>query len=507
MSSDQRCTLNPQYTAIRVVRHATVRVFFSMKPRLRSRVFQAVCLLLAVLVSLPARTENAAYPLLPDIAASIGAHMNYLAGDALAGRGSGTPQEHQAADYVASELRRYGVAPAGDDGGYLQHIALEYRSLASPPVLSFESGGATVRWTNGNQIAVGWLDDASISGPLQKLDPRDPQAIMKPGAVVLLTSTNDATAWRQAYEISRRGAALVLVPERQSLASVWTSAEHLPKLPPRIQKLPGKAGIQQMSMVVLRAAAFKTLSALAEGTRVRLEAKLNPGQPGETWNTVGIIAGSDPNLRDQAVLFSAHIDHLGTKATSHGTVIYHGADDDASGVSAVLELARAFAAAPPPRRTVLFAFFGSEERGELGSTYFRENPPVPLSHIVAALEFEMLGRTDAAIPAHKLWLSGYERSDLGRELAAHGAPLVANPHKEEHFFERSDNYPLARAGVVAHTVSSFGLHRDYHQPGDTLAHIDFPHLTEAIDSMIAPAEWLANSDFKPHWIEKPGSRE
>ncbi|MGO9208676.1 MAG: M28 family peptidase, partial [Terriglobales bacterium] len=76
-----------------------------------------------------------------------------------------------------------------------------------------------------------------------------------------------------------------------------------------------------------------------------------------------------------------------------------------------------------------------------------------------------------------------------------------------HFFERSDNYPLARKGVVAHTVSSYGLHRDYHRPSDTLAHIDFPHLTEAIEEMIGPAEWLANSDFTPHWLDKPGSRE
>ncbi len=260
-------------------------------------------------------------------------------------------------------------------------------------------------------------------------------------------------------------------------------------------------------MVVVRASALQTLAALADGATIRLEAKLNPLQHGETWNTVGMIAGSDPSLRDEVVLFSAHLDHLGTKTTRHGKVIYHGADDDASGVAAVLELARAIAAGPPPHRTVLFAFFGSEERGGLGSTYFREFPPVPLSHIVAALEFEMLGRPDEAIPKHKLWLSGYERSDLGSELAAHDAPLVADPHTGEHFFERSDNYPLARKGVVAHTVSSYGLHRDYHQPGDTLAHIDFPHLTEAIEEMIAPAEWLVNSDFKPHWLEKPGSRE
>jgi len=471
-----------------------------------------------LILVLPARSESpAARAPLPDLARSIRAHMDYLAGDALGGRGSGTPQEHMAAEYVASELRRYGVPPAfGNDDGYVQHVALEYRSLASPPVLSFEADGRTVHWTSGHEVAVRWLADAAISGPLQKLDPSDAQVEVKAGAVVLLTSTGDAIAWQHAYDISQRGAALVLLRDSPAFEEVWSSARrHLPKLPTRIKSLSSTTGIEEMSVAVVRETAFKTLSALADGTTIRLEAKLNPVQQGETWNSVGMITGSDPGLRDEAVLFSAHIDHLGTKITSHGKVIYHGADDDASGVSAVLELARAMAAGPCPspqqaktapaggpgcpRRTVLFAFFGSEERGGLGSTYFGNFPPLPLSHFVAALEFEMLGRPDDSIPKHKLWLSGYNRSDLGNELAAHGAPLVADPHPSEHFFERSDNYSLARKGVVAHTVSSFGLHRDYHQPGDTLAHIDFPHLDEAIESMIAPAEWLANSDFTPHW--------
>lgn len=426
--------------------------------------------------------------------------MDYLAGDALAGRGSGTPQERQAAEYVAGELRRYGIAPAGDAGGYLQHVALEYRSVASQPVLSFEGQGQTEHWTNGGEIAVESLTEPEIVGPLQKLDPNDTKAEVKSGAVVLFTSPADVTAWKQAYEFSHRGAALVLVPESPALKSAWDeAARQFPRLPPRIKALPRVSGIAEMSMVVVRNDALEKLTPLPEGTTIRLEARLKPAKPGETWNTVGMIAGSDPSLRDEAVLFSAHLDHLGTKRKGRRKVIYHGADDDASGVSAVLELARAIAAGPRPRRTVLFALFGSEERGGLGSTYFCEFPPTSLSHIVAALEFEMLGRPDSAIPKHKLWLSGYERSDLGSELAAHGAPLVADPHTDENFFERSDNYPLALKGVVAHTVSSFGLHHDYHRPSDTLARIDFPHLDEAIEEMIAPAEWLVNSDFTPHW--------
>jgi hypothetical protein len=218
-----------------------------------------------------------------------------------------------------------------------------------------------------------------------------------------------------------------------------------------------------------------------------------------TTNVIGILRGSDPNLAKETVLLSAHLDHLGVRAGMPGDNIYNGADDDASGVTAVLELAEALAKEKKPKRTVVFALFGSEEIGGYGARYFQQHPPVPLDSFVANLEFEMIGKPDAAVPPHTLWLTGYERSDLGAQLAAHGARLVADPHPEQNFFRRSDNYVLARRGIIAHTVSSYGLHADYHRPSDDLAHIDFAHMTEAIASMVAPVEWLVNTDFKPQW--------
>jgi len=209
-------------------------------------------------------------------------------------------------------------------------------------------------------------------------------------------------------------------------------------------------------------------------------------------------------LSKQAIVLGAHLDHLGVGKPVNGDSIYNGADDDASGTACVMELARALAIGPKPRRTVVFALFGSEELGGLGSTWFEEHPPVPLDHIVTDLEFEMIGRADPQYPNDVLWLSGWERSDLGPTLAEHGAKLVADKRQQEHFFERSDNYVLAKQGIVAQTASSFGMHADYHQPSDDLAHIDFKHMTEAIGSLIAPIEWLANSDFQPQW--KAGGR-
>jgi len=227
---------------------------------------------------------------------------------------------------------------------------------------------------------------------------------------------------------------------------------------------------------------------------------LESARVAETWNVIGILRGSDPAAATEAIVLSAHLDHLGVSETLEGDKIFNGADDDASGCVAVLELARALAAGKRPRRTIYFVGFGSEERGGYGSRHFRDNPPVPLTQIVANLNFEMLGRPDPKVGADKLWLTGYERSNLGPELAKQGAALVADPHPQQNFFQRSDNYSFALRGVIAQTVSSFGLHTDYHRVTDEVSKVDFPFMTRAINSMVKPVLWLANSTFRPEWL-------
>jgi Zn-dependent M28 family amino/carboxypeptidase len=208
-------------------------------------------------------------------------------------------------------------------------------------------------------------------------------------------------------------------------------------------------------------------------------------------------------MSNDAILLTAHLDHLGGNGAA-ADKIFNGADDDASGSAAVLELAEALAKGKRTKRTLIFAWFGSEEAGGYGARYFVERPPVPLEHMIANLEFEMIGRADKAVAAHTLWLTGYERTNLGPELARRGARIVADPHPDQNFFERSDNIVLARKGVVAQTVSSYGLHTDYHQPSDDVAHLDVAHMTESIRSMLKPVRWLANGTFAPAW--RPGKR-
>ncbi len=219
-----------------------------------------------------------------------------------------------------------------------------------------------------------------------------------------------------------------------------------------------------------------------------------------TWNAIGVLRGSDPKAASEAIMLSSHLDHIGVNESLTGDKIFNGADDDASGCIAVLELARVFASGRRPRRTIYFICFGSEESGGHGARYFIANSPVPLTQIVADLNFEMLGRPDPKIAPGTLWLTGYDRSTLGPTLAKQGAALVADPHPDQNFFQRSDNYTLAVRGVVAHTISSFGLHTDYHRPSDDVSKIDFPFMTRSLNSLVAPIRWLANSNFRPAWL-------
>jgi hypothetical protein len=224
------------------------------------------------------------------------------------------------------------------------------------------------------------------------------------------------------------------------------------------------------------------------------ETKSSEPEVTTTWNVLGKIEGT--GAKDEVILLSAHLDHLGVVKGK----TYYGADDNASGTVGVMELARILAKGPRPNRTIVVALWGSEEAGLLGSEYFLQHPAFPPKDIVANLEFEMIGRRDQQLKSHELWLSGWDRTNLGPELVAHGADLVADPHKAEKFFTRSDNFALAKQGIIAQTVSSYGLHADYHQPTDTVDKIDFQHIDRAIASMLGPVTWLANTDFKPEWV-------
>jgi aminopeptidase YwaD len=467
-----------------------------LKPRDFRRQFVWAALFLWLTVGLAAQTNNAAAPAV--CGPCIHDNLAYLAGPELHGRGSGTADEYHAAQFIAGQLKAYGLAPAAADGSYIQTAAVKSRTVTAAPVLTFDKAKKhPAVWTYAKEFAVFRLGEPNLSAPLQKLDLSDsnvsPRSV-KDGSAVLLKIKPGAVIKEMMSIIGpylASEAALVIVEEpSDGEARFQRMSQSMPRMQKRIDDSPADADI-----VLATPVATQQLWAQPDGTLVKLHTGVTPWQTSHTWNVLGKLEGS--SQKNQIILLSAHLDHLGVR---NGKT-YPGADDDGSGTVAVMELARALAKEPRPARTLVFALWGSEEAGLLGSKYFLKHPTFQLSEIVANLEFEMIGRADPKVKPDQLWLTGWERTDLGPSLAAHGALLTGDPHPEEGFFMRSDNFALAKDGIVAQTVSSYGLHKDYHQPTDTLAKVDWQHLDSAIGSMIAPINWLANSDFTPKWSE------
>lgn len=427
---------------------------------------------------------------------NVRAQMQFLAGDAMQGRGSGTPFERIAAEYVGSQFMQFGLEPAGENGfdgkpGYVQTITIRRRSFADAPMLT--AGGNA--YVHGKEMVVIRTNNGAISGALQKVAAGEK---VNEGAAVFVRPAEgqDQRALMQSLTaMATAGASIVIVEETPQLRAAWANYASR-----RVGYTVSNAKPSVMIAVSKEAAA--AINGLSNGTKIDFGGNLAPEQLSYTWNAIAKLTGTDKTLGSEVIVLSSHLDHLGVRENNPGDdKLFNGADDDASGTVAVMELARTLGAGKKPKRTVYFVCFGSEEAGGYGSGYFVENLGFPIEKLVANLQFEMIGRPDAKVKPEELWLTGYERSNLGPELAKRGAKLVQDPHPQENFFQRSDNYTLARRGVVAHTVSSFGLHTDYHKASDELKTIDFTHMTRSITSMIKPVNWLVNSNFRPTWVE------
>ena len=427
--------------------------------------------------------------------ASIRGHMEFLAGDAMKGRGSGTEDEWRAAVYIGSHLRRWGLEPLGDNGGFVKQIDTGRLTVAAPPTLTIRN----LTFTHGRDILVQSIGRGTFSGSAYTYRGGSPV----PGGSVVIVPAGvmpDAAAIAPA--------AAVLTVETPEIRATWDAVgSRLPTVAAAGARRGGGPPSNAARIVVAKAAFDAIAGLVADTTPVTFHVDTKPGF---TWNAIAQLKGRDPSLSADVILLSAHLDHLGIRGTGPDT-IFNGADDDASGSTAVLELAQAIASGPRPKRTVMFAWFGSEEAGGFGARDFLAHPPVPLTAIAANLEFEMIANRDPKVPPHTLWLTGYDCSTLGPDLAKRGAKIVGDPHPTQGFFSRSDNIQLARMGIVAQTVSSFDAvaSTTYHKATDEVSTVDFTHMADAIQSMLAPVLWLADSNYRPTWLagkdpSKPG---
>lgn len=229
------------------------------------------------------------------------------------------------------------------------------------------------------------------------------------------------------------------------------------------------------------------------------------GQESSVRNVIGLIPGSDPKLKDTYVVVSAHYDHLGVRQ-GEGDQIFNGANDDASGVAGVLEVARTLSALPKkPKRTVVFLFFWGEERGLLGSRAYCTAPKLPLKNTIAMVNLEQIGRTDDTEGPRvgEFNITGFDFSSLSQELKAaaakEGVKVTKHERLSDVYFAASDNQAFANAGVPAHTVSTSYQFPDYHRAGDHWEKLDYPNFARIVRAVGAGVKRVADSAAPVVW--------
>ncbi|MBW3533946.1 MAG: M20/M25/M40 family metallo-hydrolase [Gemmatimonadetes bacterium] len=450
--------------------------------------------------------------------------IGVIAHDSMRGRATPSPGLDATARWMADEMRRVGLLPGGDEGGFIQRYAIETVALdvqaggeglvagrdllpTYPPYLPADLGvEAGVVVVSGSAGAAGGLRGADVEGRV---------------VIVAAPSTSDASRDRATLQLVQ--ALLALEPAALLVATDagdggWRAAAegYADRRWPRVGDAPGlpvfnvrdrslaRALPDAVDLEALRAARGGAVTVRAlPGRSLRLGPTLRVVEGATAPNVVGILPGSDPALRDQHIVFSAHMDHVGVGAPdATGDSIFNGADDDASGTATVVELAEAFASLEPrPRRSIIFLGVSGEEEGLWGSDYFARHAPVPTEAIVANINIDMIGRNwpDTIVAI------GREHSDLGATLdrvnADHpelGLAVIDDPWPEESFYTRSDHFNFARRGVPVLFFFS-GTHEDYHRPSDEVELID-AEKTARIGRLLF---WLglevANAPAPPRW--------
>jgi len=479
------------------------------------------------------RPSSAAFAAMETISAErIRAHVRFLSHDLLEGRGTGQRGGDIAAEYIATQYALYGLKPAGDNGTYMQKVPMVGITPAAETTFSLVPA-------NGAPMSLKVLDDyvaydqtqqpqSDIDAPIVFVgygihapeynwdDYKDTDVKGK----VLLVLVNEPPSqdpkffkgkaltyygrWTYKYEeAARRGAVGAILIHQTEMASYpwdvvrnsnsgeksYLKLDGSPKLKAAAwiqlavaQKLAGASGFDlDKLMFDAQSRNFKPVPFTAK-LRARLVSKIRPF---ESNNVVAILPGSDAKLKSEAVLYTAHYDHLGIRPDMPGDNIYNGADDNATGCGILLELARAFGqGAEKPHRSILFAAVTGEEQGLLGSEYLGKHPPIPAAHITLDLNYDDLPPLGSP---EEVEVSGAERTTFYRtvEATAKDFRLAIRPdaHPEAGHYYRSDHFSLARVGIPSFSVNeglkykghdeAWGLQQDeeynqkhYHQPSD-----------------------------------------
>ena len=460
-----------------------------------------------------------------DVARRIG----IIADDSMRGRDTPSPELAEVAEYIAGEFRRFGLKPGGDRGTYLQQYGVLRRALDTSRTRIAVRGPKTADLRAGrdaNVIRFGPLPEREVSGPIVlfagPIDPASPLGgadVRGAWIAQVLTATPQGVPldFLLAGAALQAGAVGLLVissrPDAQwqnrmsKVAAPVVALEggepHEGASPPPIIEVRDQTAARVFGLdpAAIRASTQRSVRRI-EGVTLAFQAAERVVSRVSAPNVVGILEGSDPTLKNEYIVYSAHMDHVGVGAPINGDSIYNGADDDASGTVAVIEAAEAFAKLEPrPKRSMIFLTVSGEEHGLWGSAYFADHPPVPVTQIVANLNMDMVGRNWK----DTISVIGREHSDLGTTLdriAAQHTDLRMQPvgdlWPEERFYYRSDHYNFAKKGVPILFFFN-GTHADYHKPSDEPQKIDAEKQARVVKLVFYLGLELGNTAARPQW--------
>jgi hypothetical protein len=442
-------------------------------------------------------------------APSLRGHVAFLAADRLGGRPTPSPEGDIAAEYVAAQFRRAGLEPAGDDGYFqtLPGVRATLQQEGYAFTITFPGGSVEVPPSAFRMGRPHALDLENL--PLVWAAAEDEPLPVPPGSAVLL-DVGGLPRGDPLESLRRVRAAVARVAP--SLVVISGSIPVGPGFgkpalvePPSFRDL----GASVVAIADPVAASAATAAARRGGARLTLRVAEPAREAVTLRNVAGLLRGSDPVRRDSYVLLTAHYDGTGPRPGPPGEDrIWNAANDDASGTAVVMEVAAALSSLPrPPHRSLLFVAFAGEETGLRGSVGYVRRPVVPLEKTVAAVNLEQLGRTDGAEGVKAGWASvtGWDYSTLPGVLQSAGAltgvRVERDARRSDAFFPRSDNWPLAGAGVVSHTLSVlFDDFTDAHTPADEWTRLDYENLA-AVARMAGAGLLLLAGGEPPRWRE------
>ena len=447
--------------------------------------------------------------------------IQFLASDDLRGRDTPSPGLEKAAEYIAAEFKSFGLKPGGDAGGYMQRWPFKVAKVDATSIQAELRGAAPRKLTYAKEFFVipsTTVDSVTadvVWGGVAGANSVPASTFGKKFVGFLIEGAMPDSAWESKLQAAfttamgagAAGVMFILDPGFQEafigIVAQMASGQNAPMPIVAVSYAAADEWAKSLNVNLATARAATTADALGKGALfLRTSAG---GVTHQVPNVVGILEGSDPTLKKTYVVYSAHMDHVGVGAPdATGDSIYNGADDDASGTSAVLEIAQAFASMQTrPKRSIIFLLVSGEEKGLYGSAHFVANPPVPVKQIVANINIDMIGRnaSDSTVAIGMDYTSlGPVMHEVNKRHPELKLTVAPDLWPSENLFVRSDHFNFAKAEIPAIFFTS-GLHADYHKPSDEPETIDNDKLSRTAQLLFFLGNEVASTATPPSWTE------